>query len=354
MLGAALNRLLKQVEPVIEESESADAVWGEVETSDVENSIVSGSLANSLIEDLEKEASAEDYQSEPQDPISEEVEMTHDGTFVMPEDSLGSQSAADEVPVDSEPYQSENYNDPESDGTESHWDDVNDQSDQFPATEPGLDQEHEQSVESPVEATAPMPGGPGADDDSIEAYMNRLLQRVQGEDEPAVPEAPMPETISASTSQSSSAPLPVTKDADTEERAMAAPQPVENDEPLVPRSQAPERAGDLSAMRDLANSSARSAISRSARVQSRDTQIQAMVSFACAVGALACNGVAFYFLSGVLLILAVAMTFVVAFCCLREGMHLLEEADRRVKAVEMSQDLDFDVDEKLITNPSDS
>jgi hypothetical protein len=146
----------------------------------------------------------------------------------------------------------------------------------------------------------------------------------------------------------------VTKEADTDELAMADAQPIDNDAPLVPRSQAPERAGNLSAMRDLANSSARSAISRSARVQSRDTQIQAMVSFGCAVGALACNGVAFYFLSGVLLILAVTMTFVIAFICFREGMHLLEEADRRVKSAEMSRDLDFDVDEKLITDPSDS
>jgi hypothetical protein len=105
-------------------------------------------------------------------------------------------------------------------------------------------------------------------------------------------------------------------------------------------------------MRDLANSSARSAISRSARVQSRDTQIQAMVSFGCAIGALACNGFAFLFLKGVLLILAVAMTFVVALCCFREGMHLLGEAKRRIRAAETGTDFEVD-DEVDVVSPSD-
>jgi len=170
------------------------------------------------------------------------------------------------------------------------------------------------------------------DDDSIEAYMNRLLRRVQGVDETS--DATMPETISVSTSNS--APLSESTDQETEieDTTVTLSEPIEVDAPLVPRSQPPERSGNLSAMRDLANSSARNAISHSARVQSRDTQIQAAVSFGCAFGALACNIFAFYFLKGLMLMIAVAMTFVVAVCCLREGIHLLTESRRRVRPVD--------------------
>ena len=64
-----------------------------------------------------------------------------------------------------------------------------------------------------------------------------------------------------------------------------------------------------------------------------------MVSFACSIGALSCNIVAFYFLSGLLLMVAVSMTFIVAFICFRESVHLLGEARLRVDTADSDHDV---------------
>jgi len=222
--------------------------------------------------------------------------------------------------------------------SDTDWGDVNDQSHDFLAVEEAASDEDQpeepvglsgETVGSPADVTASIDGKADdgsdvEDDDSIEAYMNRLLRRVQGDDD--TPDAEMPETISASTSVSMS--NSTSKATEVDDVMTTLSEPIDTDAPLVPRSQAPERSGSLSAMRDLAK------ISHSDRVQSRDTQIQAMISFACAAGALACNLFAFFFLKGILLILAVAMTFIVALCCIREGMHLMEEARRRMKVVD--------------------
>ncbi len=337
------------------DSESASDSTGD--EPDVVNSVVSGSLADALIEDLKNEAGPESVELDDSEVCVEESGTTHEGTFVMSDDSVGSEWTSDEQPEDLQ--DDDDIGQSESSVNDSQWDDVNDRSHEFFETEqPIAAQEQEAepteaTVESPDDATALMNADDGVDDDSIEAYMNRLLQRVQGDDSQCV-ETPMPETLSVSTSQSSLNSKPTTVAAEPEDTSVTATSPVDNDAPMVPRSQAPERAENLSAMRDLANSSAQSAISRSARVQSRDTQIQAMVSFGCAVGALACNGIAFIFLQGLLLVLAITMTFIVAFCCFREGIHLLGEAKRRVSAAESTNELDFDGDDDLVKNPSNA
>ncbi len=308
-------------------------------------SVVEGSLANSLIADLASDRefeTAANIDRELHDAAdSDQPEVTHEGTFVLSENPEEADWATHKESFgshDDEPAE------PAATETAADWEDVSDQSHDFLGVDDeeleieddqSLETSFADSLESPMDATAAMESEAAEDDDSIEAYMNRLLRRVQGGDGTPEPvQAPPPQSMSVSTSQSSLFSKSTNSMNVSRETSITQSQPIDADAPLVPRSHAPERAGNLSAMRELANSSTRSAISQSARVQSRDTQIQAMVSFACAIGALACNALAFYFLSGVLLIVAVAMTFVVAFICFREGTNLLREARRRVEAAE--------------------
>ncbi len=172
---------------------------------------------------------------------------------------------------------------------------------------------------------------PVADDDSIEAYMNRLLQRVQGQSDS---DTSQPETVSLSSSTSSpelSDSGLFSTDADDPQSALSQAA-IDPDTPLVPRSEAPEKHSDLSAMRALANESARNAISRSARVQSRDIQIKGFTKFTFAGVALVCGAACLVFIPGVIRYLAVAMTVVVACVCIREGLQFFAEAKRRLAA----------------------
>jgi len=349
-------------EEVARDQPQAESPWPAVaddqpdQRSDEEsNQIAGGSLANELIRDLERESDqhepvADDNSYAPAEETSvETADQTYEGTFVMSEqpaatwESQAEPAAAESVWTDpqSTSESAVGEDQPADPHTASPWDEVADESVARPDSVLLPDQQADDTVtdEAPIESTAAIDGltqigSEEEDEDSIEAYMNRLLRRVQGDGESL--EAPMPETISVSTSQSNLLSQTSEPSTESEQDTTAATEthPIDADAPLVPRSQAPERNQNLSAMRDLANSSARSAISRSARVQSRDTQIQAMVSFGCAVGALGCNALAFYFLHGVLLVIAIAMTFIVAFCCSREGLHLLADARRRVQAAE--------------------
>ncbi len=123
----------------------------------------------------------------------------------------------------------------------------------------------EQAAPEPVwkslvtEEPKPAPTAAHEEEDSIEAYMQRLLQRVSGESE-ARPRAAQPKTS-----------LPIVSVADVEASAPTTPiadEPViEPFDPAkyVPRSMAPEASSKLAAMRALANSSARSAIHTSTK-----------------------------------------------------------------------------------------
>ncbi len=170
--------------------------------------------------------------------------------------------------------------------------------------EPHVAPEPAVSSEPHVEPAA----GGNDEEESIEAYMNRLLRRVQGmpSDEAAEPAtgasaaAPAATSGSAASSGASAGTLAQTPDsrvgatvaaeqsvgpaaastaaAGPSSAGSAAPtaaeftagvadsqQPLTAESPYVPRSSAPERSGNLAAMRELANSSARSAIATSAR-----------------------------------------------------------------------------------------
>ena len=96
----------------------------------------------------------------------------------------------------------------------------------------------------------------------------------------------------------------------------------------------------MSAMRELANSSARTAINRSVRRQTRNTQLKGLFSFTCSIGAAICGGACYYFIPGVMRFLAVAMTTVVAIIYLREGWVLFRDTNRRLK-VEQNSTADF-------------
>jgi hypothetical protein len=102
-----------------------------------------------------------------------------------------------------------------------------------------------------------------SEDDSIEAYMNRLLRRVQGQSDAraGIQSEPVVRPEPVVTEQRSAAPNPAT----TEDAA--EPEKFDSTEstPYTPRSHAPEKTSDLAAMRELANSSARTAIAESAR-----------------------------------------------------------------------------------------
>lgn len=191
----------------------------------------------------------------------------------------------------------------------------------------------------PADSTTPADSASGnapSDDDSIEAYMNRLLQRVQGQAEAddAVPPAQPVSEKSASTPKpqepQKELPLPesiaspgaaASKLADEEP---AKPAEVSDDAPLVPRSQAPERNSNLSAMRELANESARSAINRSQKSHSHTTRIQAMLKFVYAAVALLCGLVAVAMIDLVLLrFIAVVAALLVAGIFVKEGFTLM-------------------------------
>jgi uncharacterized coiled-coil DUF342 family protein len=125
-------------------------------------------------------------------------------------------------------------------------------------------QEDEAAYRSPLVASsepeAPRDAAP--EEDSIEGYMERLLKRVRG-DSTANPSAARKQN------SSESANLPQSRSSDPiasgsqPEQAHAAAK--DENEEFVPRSKAPEATVNLSAMRELANSAARSAINTHAR-----------------------------------------------------------------------------------------
>jgi hypothetical protein len=107
-----------------------------------------------------------------------------------------------------------------------------------------------------------------AEEESIEDYMQRLLNRVRGETEnkPVATQAKIPATV---------APKPLQSTPTKPRSRVAAAMGLEMEESLptlderldeelfVPRQQAPEQRNDLAALRELANTNARRAITRS-------------------------------------------------------------------------------------------
>ena len=150
------------------------------------------------------------------------------------------------------------------------------------------------------------------EDDTIEAYMNRLLQHVRGD---------------AQDTNAEDEPLDGANEPEEEDL-----EPLDPNAPLVPRSLAPERDTDLNAMRELANTSARVAIKRSARLQARNIQLKGAICLVYALGAIGCGAVCFVFLTGLLTYVASALTGLVAIIYVREAMQLFQEASYQYSA----------------------
>jgi hypothetical protein len=201
-------------------------------------------------------------------------------------------------------------------------------------------EEEEDDFQSAAAVSVPPsnePSGGEVEDDSIEAYMNRLLQRVQGQSTDSVVLAPAAKKSPAPLAK----PAPVKDDSTTNvfnsdgtqtstlnsEKDTAE---IDPSAPLVPRSQAPERNSDLSAMRELANASARSAITRSQRSQSHTTRVQSMVKFAQAGVALLCGIAAVWLVAlPMLKVIAAVASLLIAAICVKEGYSLLTELSER-------------------------
>jgi hypothetical protein len=149
----------------------------------------------------------------------------------------------------------------------------------------------------------PKEGG-GEDDDSIDEYMARLLQRVRGDDE-------LDEEDSGTSNPTSTAPG---QNGPTMEQRVVEQPPVEEEQaPLTaeefkPSRRAPEANSNLSAMRELANSSARTAITTSNRKKGMRITLTFMaltvISISFGLGLLLCT-----FLMQSVIIGAVALAF---------------------------------------------
>ncbi|MEM6981046.1 MAG: hypothetical protein AAF539_15400, partial [Planctomycetota bacterium] len=179
------------------------------------------------------------------------------------------------------------------------------------------------SYESPDDRQAATPVGDGDEvDDSIEAYMNRLLQRVQGSDSVAIPQDASPSDLPGPTDAKAAAAVPEAPE--TPVMPEPEPEPIDPDAPLVPRSQAPEKDRDLSAMRDLANESARGAINRSVMTQTKETTVQAMIKFALAAVASLFGIIAMAMsMASWVKVVALISSLIVAGIFIKEGLSLI-------------------------------
>ncbi|MFK8111890.1 MAG: FHA domain-containing protein [Rubripirellula sp.] len=288
--------------------------------------IIQGSLASQLIQDFE---------SEPE---------PSDGTFLMPEGV----HASDEASLNQESGEGGWDREFPEEAKSSDWSNSDDgyrvesiedagELDQVERSNESDDSSYLSADSSDEDEVAVETSAPEAsaeleedDDDSIEAYMNRLLNRARPGDSPT-------ETASVTQSHLSASVEPSIEENVSELVEPLYEPPMDPDAPLVPRSQAPEKNSDLSAMRELANHSARSAISRSVRIQNRNIQIQGMVNLLCAAGALGCGVACFFLLGGFLQILAIAMTVIIAAVCVREAMAQFAEAKSRLTAAESGE-----------------
>ena len=174
------------------------------------------------------------------------------------------------------------------------------------------------------------------EDDSIEAYMNRLLRRVHGD---AADDGPPPSPLTEETDTAIAEPAvgeePHDPPEDSEYREVAEPlDSVDPETTFIPRSEAPEKNRNLSAMRALANESARNAITRSVRIQTRDIQIRASIKFGQAAITLATGAAALWWIDGSFRYVGAAAAFIVTAFFVSEGLTLFKEARRRLALAE--------------------
>ena len=200
-------------------------------------------------------------------------------------------------------------------------DDPIDAADDEYATEQAVDEtvshEYQSTDSDPDERVEVANESAEEEEDTIEAYMNRLLKHVRGDDDQEVDDVTDSQAVDSGQT-----------DAPDDEML----EPLDPNAPLVPRSLAPERDSDLDAMRELANTSARIAIKRSARLQSRNTQLKGLIRLSYALGAISCGAVCYLYLTGMVVYVAVMMTVIVAVIYVREAMQFFQEASYQYNA----------------------
>ena len=294
-----------------------------------------GSLAEMLIRDLSEEQGPADGAAE------SAVDESESAIEPLDESLSGEEDHGDTIEstfvIENEINFADNDQDDSLDGwnLESPTDAPEAQIDEESFDEPDVSQ----TAVAPESETVVAPEE-SAEDDSIEAYMSRLLERVQGGvPTETVVEEPVdesePETDEPAVAESA-------EEAPQEEIAETATveEPLKDSVPLVPRSQAPELSRNLSAMRELANQSARNAVARSIRVQARDTQMKAAFKglFALAFAAMAVGVFVFISWSMTIKFAMIGAFLVLAGVFGQEGYVLARDARRRLALAEASTD----------------
>lgn len=215
----------------------------------------------------------------------------------------------------------------EEDGGKTEFLPMNSGAVSFPSAEPLPDRREEQATAAPS-VPAPVVPEPAAEEeeDSIEAYMNRLLKRVQGTSDTVTRSAIIePRThVVEPTKTASGLGSPSNENEEDSTNAIEGESPSKSDSvsvmsesEYIPRRQAPERNTDLLRMRELANSTARIAIAKSAR-QRLINQIMfkfALFTLGILAGLFTLAGSGF----------ALDKWFLVAMCCFGLGAFYLME-----------------------------
>ena len=131
------------------------------------------------------------------------------------------------------------------------------------ATALGLDQEEPEAPEAATPSWQNEAAEPAAeehqDDESIENYMSRLMERVRG-GQPEPPVAPVSSPAPPSPAQAFEQPASESTVNNQNQQIIDDAQPPTDPASMAPRTAAPEKDHDWQAMRELANHSARNAI----------------------------------------------------------------------------------------------
>lgn len=288
-----------------------------------------GSLAQMLIRDLDAER---EHENASHQDFDESADSDHEPTMVMADrDELAESGGQWNFASSRDEYD-------RADERDERYDDQDD-------AQPLATSFDDNTDTAQLNAHQTLPSAePSAEDDSIEAYMSRLLQRVQGGSTPAPMPAPIqpPAPAPALAAAAKAKPKVPNYDeldeddsdsvVDLDEEAVAK-SPAIHAEPLVPRSQAPELKKNLSAMRELANQSARNAVARSIRIQARDTQMNAIWKTALSASFVLMALGVFIFVSwsSTIKLVMVAAFLVLAGVFGQEAFVLARDARRRLK-----------------------
>jgi hypothetical protein len=198
-----------------------------------------------------------------------------------------------------------------------------------------------EAISSISRATPPIPSAPAVtpepgveDEESIDDYMARLLQRVgRGANASAPP--PAPASSAARKSSEKAAAGSITDNTQSPSAAVEVEAPMKNLSELKPRTATPEKSRDLAAMREIANFTARTAIAKHAW---KSRVIMLLKRFTLGIVALVCGLILIliapamsspYFLYGLAAITAALLWFLPAIYRAKRCSHQAQNATQR-------------------------